>query len=227
MSAQLADVKAQLKIWGDRFNELSLRERGLLFLALMGVLYFLVSSVAFAPLHKERRALEQQVVEKQKQVRLFDEQINQIATGNNQGTAEQRAKLAAAQARLKALDDEFANVTRRLVPPREMAQLIEQMLTKNRNLQLVRMENVAATPLLDVSQGGIAGAPALRVVYKHGMRVQVKGSYADIRSYLHALENLPWRMFWGEIELVTKDYPTSTATFVVYTLSLKEGWIGV
>lgn len=227
MSSEMTQLKERINAWADRFNDLSLRERGLLFLALMGMLFALASTFFFAPLHLERQQLERQIATKQQQIRRFNEQVAAIANGDNQGSANQRAKLEAAQARLKALDVEFANVTNRLVPPREMARLVEQMLTKDHNLQLVKIENLPASPLLNGARSAVGAVPSGHAIYKHGMRVQVKGSYTDIRNYLHALEGLPWRMFWGEIELTTKDYPTSTVTFVVYTLSLNEGWIGV
>nr|NIO43188.1 hypothetical protein [Burkholderiales bacterium] len=53
------------------------------------------------------------------------------------------------------------------------------------------------------------------------------GRYLDIVDYLKTLEALPWKMFWGEAKLETEKYPRSRFTLVVYTLSLREGWIGV
>jgi MSHA biogenesis protein MshJ len=55
----------------------------------------------------------------------------------------------------------------------------------------------------------------------------VKGRYADIARYLHTLERLNWRVVWGEVKLETVQYPTTTATLTLYTLSLDKAWIGV
>ncbi|MCK7577902.1 MAG: hypothetical protein MZV65_20440 [Chromatiales bacterium] len=69
-----------------------------------------------------------------------------------------------------------------------------------------------------------AGAPA---VYRHGLRLQVKGRYPDIVRYLHTLENLSWRVMWGEVSLEATNFPATHATLTIYTLSLDQGWIGV
>jgi len=64
-------------------------------------------------------------------------------------------------------------------------------------------------------------------MYKHGLRIQLSGQYPDILRYLGALEALPWKVFWGEVQLQTEKYPVSRVTLVIYTLSLDEAWIGV
>jgi MSHA biogenesis protein MshJ len=59
------------------------------------------------------------------------------------------------------------------------------------------------------------------------MRIELKGSYLDILGYLHALEALPWKVFWGQATLQTEKYPVSHITLLIYTLSTREGWIAL
>ena len=65
------------------------------------------------------------------------------------------------------------------------------------------------------------------MVYKHGMRVELRGGYMDILRYLKSLEALPWKVFWGQAVLKTEKYPDSRLDLLIYTLSTHEGWIGL
>lgn len=64
-------------------------------------------------------------------------------------------------------------------------------------------------------------------LYRHGLRVTVRGRYPDLVSYLVRLEKLEWQIFWGDVKLVVDKYPYSTVTVNLYTLSPQPGWLGV
>jgi MSHA biogenesis protein MshJ len=64
-------------------------------------------------------------------------------------------------------------------------------------------------------------------IYKHGVRITVRGSYLDLLSYAAALEKLPEQMFWGEAKLSVEKYPDSLFTLTLYTLSLDKTWLKV
>jgi MSHA biogenesis protein MshJ len=71
------------------------------------------------------------------------------------------------------------------------------------------------------------GAAAQATVYQHGMRIEVRGQYLDMVRYLQALERLPVKVLWGRVRLESDDYPASTLSLLIYTLSLDKAWIGV
>lgn len=64
-------------------------------------------------------------------------------------------------------------------------------------------------------------------LFRHGLEMQMRGSFAAILSYLHATENLPWRLYWDALEYKVEAYPNAKIVLRVYTLSVDEGWIGV
>jgi MSHA biogenesis protein MshJ len=137
---------------------------------------------------------------------------------------------------LTASETEVAAVTRGLVSPKDMARMVEQILTTNRDVQLVRVENLPSLSLLDTPStdpatpppAGASPAPAGGIgLYRHGMRIQVKGNYLDIIRVLRSMEALPWKVFWGEVSVKTEKYPQSHATVVIYTLNQNRAWIGI
>jgi MSHA biogenesis protein MshJ len=134
------------------------------------------------------------------------------------------SRLVMLRQQLKGLDDTLAQTTTGLVSPKEMARLVEQVLSRNRRLTVVKVESLPATPLVDVAAGATAGQAG---VYKHGMRIELRGNYLDILAYLKALESLSWRVFWGQASLQSDGQSASRFTLQIYTLSTHESWIGI
>jgi MSHA biogenesis protein MshJ len=215
------DLKKQLQGFANRIDAMSLRERALIFITLLVALYFLAVNVLFGPLNVEKDRLQQQVNQKRQETQALELQVQAlVGTGEHPDTAK-RKKLEALQGNLKTMDTELVRVTSGLVTPKEMARLIEQMLLKNRGLQVMKVESIPAKLLLEAT--GTTGA----LVYKHGMNIEIKGGYLDILRYLKSLEALPWKVFWGKVSLKTEKHPDSHVSLLIYTLSTHEAWIGL
>jgi MSHA biogenesis protein MshJ len=216
------DLKKQFLDFANRIDAMSLRERAMIFITLLVALYFLAVNVLFGPLNVERDRLQQQVNQKRQETQALELQVQALVGTGEHPDAAKRKKLEALRENLKTMDTDLVRVTAGLVPPKEMTRLIEQMLLKNRGLQVMRVESIPATPLLE-GGSGVTGT----MVYKHGMHVEVKGGYLEILRYLKSLEALPWKVFWGKATLKTEKYPDSRASLVIYTLSTHEAWIGL
>jgi len=232
----LDDLKVRLKPLADRIDALSLRERGIIFVAILGVLYFVAVNLMFTPIRAEQDRLQKQLQSKREQTQLIENQVQIVVTGGVQGAdAVKRERFNALQTNLKMIDEALAKVTTGLVPPKEMARLVELVLVKNKGLQVIKVESLPAAPLIEENPasnpndraGGakIGPTPAGLMVYKHGMRIELKGSYMDILRYLRALEGLPWKVFWGQATLQTEEHPVSKLTLLIYTLSTQDSWI--
>lgn len=224
-------LRVYFKKYTDRVDNLSLRERGIVFVAVIAVLYGVAANLLFPPLTAEQNKLTKQLAAKRQQIQAFEVQIQAaLAKSAHDPDAANRAKLAELEAHLKVLDQSLVTVTNRLVPPQEMARMVEQMLVRNRHLTLARIESLAAEPLqqpLAAVAGKTAATGGGLTVYRHGMRIELRGNYLDILTYLRELENLPWKLFWGQATLQVEQYPVSRLTLRVYTLSTQAGWIGI
>ena len=219
-----------IKRFGARIDAMTLRERTILFVSLLVALFLLADQVLFPGLRRQQTQLEQQISSQIGQLNTINEQIASIVRGSTEDPdVLLRQRLAELNKTYAELEISSADITRGLVSPREMARLVHTLLRKNSALQLVKAENLVAEaiPLADTAKPATTGAPAGPTVYRHGLRLQVKGRYADIVRYLHTLERLDWRVIWDEVRLETGQYPATTATLTLYTLSLDKAWIGV
>lgn len=228
----IGNIRARIKKYTDRIDALSLRERGIIFIAILVVVYSVAVNMLFPPLNAEQDRLKKQLATKRTQVQAFEGQIQEaLARSAEDPDAANRARLAGLEKQLQALDESLTSVTSRLVPPKEMAKVVEQILARNRRLEVVRVENLAAEPLRKVAAQPKRGAARPdgggAMVYRHGVRIEVKGNYLDVLDYLHQLENLPWKLFWGKISLKTEQYPVSRVVLHIYTLSTREGVIAI
>lgn len=215
---------------GARIDAMTLRERTIMFVSLLVGLFLLADQVLFPGLRNQQKQLEKQTSDQLAQLNTINDQITQMVAENTEDPdVLLRARLAELKQRYAELETSSADITRGLVSPREMARLTQTLLRDNSGLQLVKAENLPAEVIpLAESEASKSEAPVSGPsVYRHGLRLEVKGSYADIVRYLYKLERLNWRVMWGEVKIETVQYPTSTATLTIYTLSLDKAWIGV
>lgn len=220
-----------VKAFGERIDALNLRERALVFAGMLGVLLVFATNFLFPSLQAEQKRLEGELKVKREQTRALYAQMEGVAkTAQRDPEAEARARIAELKAKLRAVEGPAAPGAQQLVTPREMVRLVREVLARNQALRLVRLENLPATAMVQsvaATPGEAASLDAIGgQIYRHGLRIQVRGSYRDIARYVQALESLPWRVFWGEMRFETQRYPVSELTLVVYTLSPNPEWIG-
>lgn len=165
--------------------------------------------------------------------------------------APSRQRLATRERELEALRARVAAKVGDVVPPAQMAKVLETVLGRFRDLEFVGLEGLGAEPLVRNETEEAARAPARArgtqsasrdtktdtplvaapegraTAYRHGIRIRFAGSYLATVNYLRALEALPWGFFWDRVELETQDFPRVEGSIVVYTVSLDRGWIGV
>ncbi len=126
------------------------------------------------------------------------------------------------------LDERLASLTGELISPQQMVAVLEEMLKRRRQLSLTRLENLPSEPLLDPpTVDSQAEKVQHRNLYRHPLRIELTGSYLEALAYLQSLEQLPRKVYWQDLALSVEEYPQAKITVTVYTLSLKEGWIGV
>jgi MSHA biogenesis protein MshJ len=218
-------MKERLEQLRLRIDALSLRERGMLFLALIAVLYMLAQVALFGPLEAQQKRALERIGSLQKEIAAFDEQTQAILRRQSEDPdADNRRLQTQMTAQIAALDGQIAGAVQGLIAPQQMAQILEEVIRRQASLKLLRIQSLAARPLIEP----VAGETAVEAgIWRHGVRLEFEGDYQGALAYLHALQGLPWTLYWDELEIAMDQYPRARITIVVHTLSLNEGWIGV
>lgn len=64
-------------------------------------------------------------------------------------------------------------------------------------------------------------------IYKHGILIELSGSYTATLQYLRMLEKLPWKFYWEAMRFEIDEYPNAKISIVINTLSLNKDWVRV
>jgi len=226
-------VKKLWQKYADRIDGTSLRERALIFFAAAFVTIAMVQVFLVAPMQEKQRRLTRDLGQSQSQIRALSEQTQSLVRSRAEDPdVQNRRKLEQLKRRLAELDRAMQGQQARFIDPRRIAGLLEELLTRNRRLQLVGLKSLPVSNLMQADAAKAADPKAAkpaaeRAIYKHGVELTVKGPYLDLLAYLRELERLPVQMFWSRMDLTAVEYPDSTLKLVVFTLSLDPAWMVV
>lgn len=218
---------------GRRFDARPRRERLVIMLALAALLLLAGDRVWLSPSFHHFHAASVALASARSQEQALAEES---ARRRVQGDAQRRAldaEIAQWRQRTGQAAQALADTQAGLIGPERMVSLLEQMLPRQGGVRVVSLKTLppqeargpqsAATP-------GSAPAPAPAApgaaLYRHGVELTVEGGYADLMTYLAALESLPGpRLLWGGVKLKVERHPTVQLCLTVYTLSLDRAWL--
>lgn len=211
----------------------TLRERTMIFLMVAAILGALFHMMLIEPLLTKQARLTRQLQDQEARSAAM-QMVAQVALAQRRvdPNAENRARLAALNARLAEMDKQLGDLGSQVVPPQQMPRLLQNLVAQNQGLQLASIKTVPASDLISESVAapatGAASSMVAKVpIYKHGVEIQVIGGYHDLLRYVTQLENSPWRMYWNDAHLKVENFPQSRLTLKVYTLSLEKSWLSV
>ena len=228
--------------YAERIDALSVRERVLVFATSMALLLALLYTLLIDPQMAMQKRLFTTVVQKQSELKSLEAQITAIATGRAADPDKPlRERLAQVYKELREIEGQIGDEERRFTAPEQMKTVIEEMLARNRAVQLVAMKTLPSTTIAEArAASGKAevpkpaakpqaqpDTPGERLIYRHGIEVTVSGSYLDLLRYLADLEHLRTQLYWSSLEIDATRYPRHTMKIVVYTLSLDPAWLNV
>lgn len=228
-------IKTQWEKLTAKIDAMSLRERLMIFAAAALLVVSLVNALFLDPLLAKQKKLSMQVIQQQEKMKEIQAQFESLLQAKKaDASSPLRDRIKQLQQQIKEGEIYLKSRRDKLVPPEKMGDLLGQVLGKNGRVQLVALETLAVTPLIEASAikaevSAVSGKQVGldRQVYKHGVKITVRGSYSDLLQYLTALEKLPTQMFWGSAKMSVVQYPAVELTLTLYTLSLDTIWLQV
>jgi len=216
------------KSWVARIDDMSLRERAMLFgsVALVVVVAAHVTLIDRALVTQKR--LIERVTRDQSQLKSVREQLQLILQDKQpQGRHPDELAIAELERKIKETEKRVAAKERAFVAPEELPVLLRQMLGRSSQIRLESLRLLPGTPLPTRGTAGSTpgrpeGSQASSEVFRHGVEVTLRGSYFDLLQYLTELEGLPSPLLWGRVELQVEKYPEVRLTLVVRTLSTRR-----
>ncbi len=224
-------MKVWMIRWAARIDAMTLRERAIMFSSAAAILLFLYFWALGNPTADRLRNLTREVAKTQADTRVIQAEASKlVGAGNKDPNATAQARVADLKARIAAADGRIAERQQGLLAPERIPALLEEILRRDRRLELTELRSLAATPMFTEKasvDGSTTDAKTRIQVYRHGVEITVQGTYFDLLRYLSALEAQSIRMFWKDVEITTLAYPRIGMKLTVYTLSLERSWVVV
>lgn len=224
-----------------KYDALSIRERLMVAAACAAAVFFLFDAVVLSGAARRNAGLTAAIAEQREEHGRIAAQLKGLqAAASSHPDDQAKARVKEIEQKIAAIDATLQSASKQLVPPERMATLLEDLLKRNRRLQLVKMSTLPPSELIGRERTDVAGAttkPEAATassgvtsepnIFKHGVELTLRGSYFDMLEYLAQIEGLPWQMYWGSLRLEAKDYRRQELTLTLFTLSLDKVWLTI
>jgi MSHA biogenesis protein MshJ len=248
--ASLLGRAAPLARWRTlqrRFDQRAQRERLLLIAAVAALALLLADSLWLGPAQKTFRAARSQQLLAQTALQGLQAGLEPLADQSSRQAQARQSELTGWRQRVRDGEAALRQHEDSLVGPDRMIGLLEHLLARHGEVRVRAMRSLgrsdllaptgtadsgvaadpAANPASPASAAGTAANDARPSLYRHGVELVLEGGYADLLSYLRALEALPQRVLWGSVNLKVEQHPKSVLTLRVYTISRERHWLEI
>jgi MSHA biogenesis protein MshJ len=192
----MQQLKLYWRQWSDKFAARSLRERAIMAGGGVVVIVMLFDALALSPLSAQHKRLSSQLAEARAAIKA-SEQV--LASGREVVDPDEMKRRYREELRkqIAEIDGKLQGLQKQLVPPDQVANLLEGVLARERGLALVSLRKLpvqqfdagAAAPKGDAKGASPANG---RSIYQHSFEIEIEGTYSELHGYLAHLEKLPW-----------------------------------
>ncbi|NEZ03707.1 hypothetical protein G4Y73_06000 [Wenzhouxiangella sp. XN201] len=215
-------MQARLRQTGERINALSLRERALLLLAVLAVVFLLWDLFAMQPVADRQSSVQDRLEQTRERLDELNASIQRLATSRT------RHPDRALEQRAVSLESEIADLEQGLgerfggiATPQQSLQVLAGLLSERAGVTIVELENLPPASLESSAGEAVPG------IFIHQVRVVVETDFAGVRDYLDGITELPTGVFWKALELSVPGWPVNRVELVLYSLALDDHWLGV
>jgi len=222
----------RLKALFEKIDALTLRERVILFVLMLAGIWALIDTLLLAPQESARVQEQNKITQARSQLDEAEQTLQLRATTPDPDLVA-RQRLESARRNLDARMQTALDLQARMVAPKDMPRMLQQMLETHPGLRLAALETLPPTAVgLETATKTVATTPAKSSgeeapVFKHGITLTLVGNYAALTRYMEKLERLPVGFYWSRAELDAGAHPEIRLTLTLYTLSLERTWLTV
>ncbi|MGH1469845.1 MAG: hypothetical protein ACRBCS_01525 [Cellvibrionaceae bacterium] len=223
----------------DKIESATVRERCLVFLSCVAVVYLLWDFILYTPLSNKSAVLEKELLTQQTNIETLkkEEKMLMLSLANDPNRDLQVLQESMTKRKV-SLEKKIEALSGGLVDVEKLSLILQDVLKKTDSLVLESLQTLpveeleidsehAVSKSADDNKAVNAQEEAVSGIYKHGVSIVVKGTYFQLLEYLHRLESMPSIFYWEELRYEQDSYPNGFFHLKVYTLTRDEGYSGV
>lgn len=199
-----------------RIDALSLRERAFLFLSVIVVCLALADVLWLSPAQVAHQQVTQRFAAQGAELSRLRDELKSIAQPVDASKAV-RDDIAAANARLEAVNQEITTVAPFADGGPALEQVLVQFLRRQEGLTLLSTGTLKQDAAIPVAPATAAAPTGLS---KRGMELRVAGPYPELVRYVKTLENALPALRWGALQLKSEKQPPEL-TLQVYVVGVQ------
>lgn len=243
----MSAVKTKWREYSAKYAALSKREKVMVAAAGLVVIVMVFSMLIIEPRYQlidKVSASNKRLVNANNEQKSLHAEIEAKLAQNPNDLV--RAQLQDYQSRLDEIDTKLTELTKHLISPAQMRSALTQLLKLEQDVKLVSVQSLPVQPLVsqekpeeatdsDASSSEKTEQAAnlnssentTAVLYKHEIKLTLRGDYQALKRYLTLVEDLPWRFYWQSFEFSVKEHPKAELELHLFSLSTQKDFIGV
>jgi MSHA biogenesis protein MshJ len=217
-------IKAALAQIQTKFLNLTGREQVVLVIGMVALGYFALDTAAYSNQKQQISLIKAELQLNQAALSLARSSIDSLDQGKYSRVEDdrllvEREELRKQENTMKAI---LASVQGKT--PQIGVVIRNLIATQHQKIQLVSIKTVTPKQLFSapIAEPGSNAAPVTKTVYRHGVQLEIKGSYLDLLAYLKSLETSVNGLFWSDLSLVASEAEGNTLRVTIYILSNQE-----
>lgn len=210
-----------------------LRERVLIFLTLLALIFLLWNFLMQSAFDRERDALQAEANKIATERQTLETQMSTLALAMASDPAIAKTNtIRKLNTDISDVEARLSGLSQGLISAEQLPKVLEEVLLRTSSVKLLQLRTLAATELQLVAatpdaNNGNTPTTGGTGVYKHGVLIRVAGNYPQLIQLMTEIEALQWKFYWESLDYTVKQYPNAEIDIRVFTLSSEEGLLGV
>lgn len=230
MNPTIENARERFDALDTAFRAYAFRERVLMAICASACVFMLIDQLAIQPQSERQQEVSRAYAFAKAENAAIEAELATLA--RHELSEEQRLRLD----EIKQLREQVEQIERRLsrevgalVPPEAIVSLLEEVLAQTPDLALIRVESQPPERLGRESTDRTAQpiSAASGGLFRHGLQIEIEGSYLATLDYLERLESSSWNLLFDRLVIEMQSYPTARVQIELHTISGNEEWVGV
>lgn len=222
----------------EKFSHLSVREQYIILFSGLFIVFMLFNTLYFDVKTTEKEKLKQSI----SQIKVTNQQL-QLAIAEAEVTVSKDPnksidlQIGQYEKSLQKVDNKLLSLTNELITPQKMRKALQDLLAVAPGVEISSFITLQPQPLISAKDNNLESSPSNKQgkkeeeptinLYRHSVRITLKGNYFALRDYLKNIETLPWAFYWQAFDYQVTTFPQAQLNIEMYSLSTKKEFIGV
>ncbi|OGQ50938.1 MAG: hypothetical protein A3J24_11255 [Deltaproteobacteria bacterium RIFCSPLOWO2_02_FULL_53_8] len=208
-----------------KVEAMPLRERVIMFVAIAFSVIAMTSVTLLTPLLEKQKVLAAKLAKQHGQMKELQAKVDEFSKAKKEiERSPLHARVSELKRQVESQDEYIKGQRKLLMDSGKIVSLLKQVLNKNGKLQLVALDTLPVSLVVDPTR---KNNPEHKQIFKHGIRIALRGGYLDLLQYLVAVEESQVPMYWDEVNFNVDKHPDGILILTLYTLSLDKTWLKV